>query len=341
MTDIRDYSLEELEGVLEQWQMPLYHAKQVFSWIYQKGVSSFDKMTNLSVALRNRLKEKFTFTRLELVKLRESGDGTKKFIFRLGCGNFIESVLIPAQGRYTVCVSSQVGCKYGCRFCASGLGGFKRNLETGEILTQLLAINYQLKNERASHVVFMGTGEPLDNYDNVIKALRIINAKEGLRIGARRITISTSGVIPGIERLAKEDLQIELSVSLHASDNATRAQLMPINKQYPLQELIAACKKYALETKRQVTFEYVLIREVNCSDKSAQDLVKLLEGWNAKVNLLVYNPVKELSLSAPHQREAVKFRHILEKGGLIVTLRKSRGQDIEGACGQLRVKYLK
>lgn len=341
MTDIRDYSLEELEDIFRQWHEPLYHGAQVFSWIYQKGVSSFDKMTNLSVALRNRLKEKFTFTRLELVKLRESGDGTKKFLFRLGCGNFIESVLIPAQGRHTVCVSSQVGCKYGCRFCASGLGGFKRNLETGEILTQLLAINYQLKNERASHVVFMGTGEPLDNYDNVIKAIRIINSRDGLNIGARRITISTSGVIPGIERLAKEDLQIELSVSLHASDNAARAQLMPINKKYPLQELIAACRKYALETKRQVTFEYVLIKEVNCSDKSAQDLVKLLKGWNAKVNLLVYNPVKELSLSAPHQREAVKFRHILEKGGLIVTLRKSRGQDIEGACGQLRVKYLK
>lgn len=344
MTNIRSYSLEELETVFKNWQDPVYHAKQVFSWVHQRGVSSFDAMSDLSLALRKKLKEYFSLKHLALVKVRESSEGTKKFLFQLEDGNVIESVLIPAEGRNTACVSSQVGCKYACGFCASGLLGFKRNLEVWEILAQLLEINCSMRREgmgKITHIVFMGTGEPLDNYENVFKAIRIINSREGLHIGARRITISTSGVIPGIERLAKEGLQIELSVSLHGADDETRTQLMPINKKYPLKALISACRRYAALTKRQVTFEYVLIKGVNCSLEAADNIVKLLKGWNAKVNLLVYNPVKEFLYEPVNKGEVLRFKQALEKGGLVVTLRKPRGQDIEGACGQLRARYEK
>lgn len=360
MADIRNYSLEDLAKILKGWQEPEYHAKQIFSWIYQKGAGSFEEMTNLSLALRKKLKESFAFKHLELTKLLESADGTNKFLFRLEDGNFIESVMIPAEGRFTACLSTQVGCKYSCRFCASGLLGFKRNLEVWEILAQALEINpvrdygairkdKEVSNgvnlrmhsggaERISHIVFMGTGEPLDNYDNVLKAIRIINAKDGLNIGARRITISTAGVIPGIEKLSQEGLQIELSVSLHASNDATRIRLMPINKKYPLKELISSCRKYASDTDRQVTFEYALIKDVNCSNRDARDMVKLSKGWLAKVNLLVYNPVEELSFQPPDNKEILAFKHLLQNEGIPVILRRPRGQDIEGACGQLRLR---
>lgn len=341
MTDIRNYSLEELVEILKGWQEPTYHSRQVFSWIYQRGAASFAEMTNLSLALRKRLKENLTFKKLALTRLQESIDGTKKILFRLEDGNFIESVLIPAEGRNTACLSTQVGCKYSCRFCASGLLGFKRNLEVWEILIQLLEINRHT-NLRSScgvtHIVFMGSGEPLDNYDNVLKSIRIINAKDGLNIGARRITISTAGVIPGIEKLSREGLQTELSVSLHAANDTTRSQLMPINNKYPLKDLLSACKKYASATGRQVTFEYVLIKDVNCSKSDALALAKLLKGWLAKVNLLVYNPVKELSFKAPDNKEVMAFKELVQSQDIVVTLRKPRGQDIEGACGQLRLR---
>lgn len=338
MTDIRNYTLQELENVFKDWKAPPYHARQVFSWMYQKNVYSFDAMSNISLEVRRKLKKHFSFEKSTLVKLQESLDGTKKFLFRLEDGNYIESVMIPQEGRFTACLSTQVGCKYACRFCASGLLGFKRNLSAWEIMAQILEINQNLKPDKISHLVFMGTGEPLDNFDNVLKAIRIINAKEGLNIGARRITISTAGVIPGIERLAKEGLQIELSVSLHASDDKTRNKLMPINKRYPLKDLISACRKYASTTKRQVTFEYVLIKDVNCSSRDAMNLSKLLKGWLAKVNLLIYNPIKELAFKAPDDKEVSVFKQILQKEGATVTLRKPRGQDIEGACGQLRLR---
>ena len=295
ITDIRNYSLEELKGVFKQWRLPSYNARQVFSWIYQKKAGSFEAMTNLSLDLRSRLKERLVFKPLELVppsearrdpasltisgkKLRESADGTKKFLFRLEDGNLIESVLIPVKERLTACLSSQAGCSFSCGFCASGISGFKRNLETGEITGQLLEIKRGLVPDRAlTNVVFMGTGEPLDNYDNVLKAIRTINSRDGFNIGARRITISTCGIIPGIKRLSLEGLQIELSVSLHASDDKTRTRLMPVNKKYPLVDLISACREYAFVTKRQVTFEYVLIKGINCSKEAADNLRAL--GW--------------------------------------------------------------
>lgn len=343
MTDIRNYSLEELEQLFKDWKASAYHAQQVFSWIYQKEVTSFDEMTNLSLDLRKRCKEKFIFQELKLIKMRESTDGAKKFLFGLEDGSLIDSVLIPAEGRNTACLSTQVGCKYGCRFCASGLLGFKRNLAVWEMLTQLSEINHTNRggSGKVSHVVFMGIGEPLDNYNNVLKAIKIINCRDGLNIGARRITISTSGLIPGIEKLSQEGLQIELSISLHASDDKTRTQLMPVNKKYPLKELIAAGKKYASLTDRQVTFEYVLIKGVNCSDNSAHNLVKLLKGWNAKVNLLIYNPAEELPYDPPSNNEVVVFRRILKKAKIPVTIRKPRGKDISAACGQLRIQTQK
>ena len=343
MNDIRDYSLEELEELFKNWQEPPYHARQVFSWIYQKGIYSFDMMSNLSLEARKKLKENLCFKNPKLVELRESLDGTKKFLFGLEDGNLIESVMIPQKGRNSVCLSTQAGCKYGCRFCASGLLGFKRNLSAWEIIAQLIEINRSMRPHpggegKVTHIVFMGTGEPLDNYDNVLKAIRITNAKDGLSIGARRITISTAGVIPGIERLAKEGMQVELSVSLHGADDKTRSALMPINRKYPLKDLIPACKKYALSTRRQVTFEYVLIKDVNCSVRDAGNLAKLLRGWIAKVNLLIYNPIKELVFKAPCDEEISAFKQMLQKEGIAVTSRKPRGRDIEGACGQLRLR---
>lgn len=339
MTDIRNYSLDELEQFFKDWKASVYHAQQVFSWVYQKGVNSFDEMTDLSLDLRKRCKEKFIFQELKLIKMQESTDGAKKFLFSLEDGSLIESVLIPAEGRNTACLSTQVGCKYGCRFCASGLLGFKRNLAVWEILTQLSEINRMNRGGlgKISHVVFMGIGEPLDNYNNVLKAIKIINCHSGLNIGARRITISTSGLIPEIEKLSQGGLQIELSVSLHASDDKARAQFMPVNKKYPLKELLAACKKYASLTGRQVTFEYVLIKGMNCSNESAHNLAKLLTGWNAKVNLLIYNPAEELPYEPPANNEVLAFRRILEKAKIPVSIRKPRGKDISAACGQLRI----
>ncbi len=338
ITDIRDYSLEELEGIFKQWGLSGYRARQVFSWIYQERSSSFEEMTNLSLDLRSRLKERFAFSPLGREKLQESADGTRKFLFCLQDGNLIESVLIPVKDRLTACLSSQAGCKFSCGFCASGISGFKRNLQAGEITGQLLEIKRELSRDRAlTNVVFMGTGEPLDNYDNVLKAVRIINASQGFNIGARRITISTCGIIPGIKRLSGEGLQIELSVSLHASDDKTRALLMPVNNKYPLNDLIAACREYAEVTNRQVTFEYVLIKGLNCSKEAADNLIRLLSGWECKLNLLLYNPVKEFPYQPADDREIEFFVWLLRRQRIMVTMRKSRGKDIDGACGQLRM----
>ena len=341
MKDIRNYSLDEFDVIFKGWGETAYRAKQTFSWLYQKRVDSFDLMSNLSLELRKKLKDNFSLNRLKLDRLQESSDATKKFLFALEDGNLIESVLIPVKERLTACLSSQAGCPFSCGFCASGIAGFKRNLRTGEITGQLLEICYTLKNSALTNVVFMGIGEPLDNYENVLKAIRIINAPQGFNIGARRITISTCGIIPGIKRLSAEGLQIELSVSLHASDDKTRTRLMPVNKKYPLEDLIIACKDYAALTKRQVTFEYALIKGLNCSKEAADNLVKLMSDWECKVNLLVYNPVKEFPYQPAEEREIEFFVWLLRKKGIVVTLRKSRGKDIDGACGQLRAKYLK
>ncbi len=333
--DIKSLSLEELSKVLKSWGEPSFHAQQIFAWIYKKKAKDFALMTNLPVQLREKLEQNFSFSSLRLRKTLRSSDATEKFLFELEDGNLVEAVSIPAKKRITGCVSSQVGCKFACRFCASGALGFKRNLTCAEILEEVLNFT------KVTHIVFMGTGEPLDNYENLLKAIRIINSAQGLNIGARRITISTSGIIPEIMRLAKEGLQIELSVSLHAADNQTRDLIMPVNKRYPLKELINTCKEYIRQTNRQVTFEYILIAGLNSDLQSARNLGTMLKGMNCKVNLIPANPVKELKVLPPEKSEILSFKDLLLKSGINVTLRKARGEDIDAACGQLRLKYEK
>jgi len=344
--DIKGLLKEEFTGEVASLGIERFRTGQILEWVYKRGVCDFEKMTNLSLGLRQRLKEKFYISDLNLIRQMDSGDGTKKFLFGLEDDNKVETVFIPSLKTNTVCVSSQVGCKFSCKFCASGKAGFTRNLRPAEMINQVLYIRGQFSNrdlrpyrEVSPNVVFMGMGEPLDNYDNVLKAVRVLNAPYGLEIGQRKITISTCGLIPEIKRLAQEGLQIELSISLHSPNNMTRANLMSINKKYPLKDLMEVCKEYITKTNRQVTFEYVLIKGLNDSQKDAQDLARLLKGLLAKVNLILFNPVEGLDY-VPPTRDAVKiFKDVLDKKGIVSTIRKPRGADIEAACGQLRLRY--
>ncbi len=337
--NICNLSLQELKQALDGWGEKTFHARQVFSWIYQKGAKDFSQMSNLSLGLREKLAENLYLFGLDSIGVLKSSDGTEKFLFELKDKNFIEAVTIPAKDRVTVCISSQVGCKFACRFCASGILGFKRNLNCAEMLNEVLYLKNYSHNKKITHIVFMGTGEPLDNYAEVLKAIRMINAPYGFNIGARRITISTSGLIAGIKKLSDEGLQIELSVSLHAADKKMRDLIMPINKIYPLEKLIASCRDYFKKTNRQVTFEYILIKGLNSDLQSARKLGRILTGFDSKVNLIPANPVKGLKVGPPEGKEILLFKDELLKSGIKVTLRKSRGEDIDAACGQLRLKY--
>ncbi len=354
MQDIKELSLKELEVKLLSWGSPKYHARGIFNWIYQKGVYEFSRMSNLPAPLRKKLTDEFSILGLTLVDSQESSDGTTKLLFELADKNLVEAVNIPMTRRtpgligkagarrcaVTGCISSQVGCKFGCNFCASALKGFKRNLTRGEILDEVLYLKNNLKVGQLTHIVFMGTGEPLDNYENVLGAIRLINSPLAFNIGARRITVSTCGIIPGIERLAFEDLQIELSISLHAADDKTRSQLMPVNKKYSLVDLIECCQEYIAKTNRQITFEYILIKGFNSGVDSAEKLVILLKDLRlAKVNLIPANPIAELKIFPPTEREILLFKDKLFSCGINVTLRKERGQDIDAACGQLRLRH--
>lgn len=329
MQDIKELSLRELERTLKDCGQPHFHARQIFTWIYKKRVKDFAGMSDLPSGLRKRLKENFYLFSLRLIRRIQSIDGTEKSLFELRDRNLIEAVIIPTEKRITGCVSTQAGCKFRCSFCASGLSGFKRNLTTAEIIEQVMY-------HKLTHLVFMGIGEPLDNYDNVIKAIRIINSPEALHIGARKITISTCGIIPGIKRLSDEGLQVELSISLHAPDDKTRSQIMPVNKKYPLKDLIKACEEYIKKTGRQITFEYILIRGINSDLQNARILSKILKGLNCKVNLIPANTIRECKVEPPKEAGILLFRDYLLKQGINVTLRRPRGQDIEAACGQLR-----
>lgn len=340
MQDIKELSLKELEDKLLSMGTPKYHARAIFNWIYQKGIYEFSRMSNLSASLRETLAKEFTILGLALEDVQKSSDGTTKFLFALNDKNFVEAVSIPAARRVTGCISTQVGCKFACKFCASAMAGFKRNLSAGEILDEVLYLKNNSSEVDLTHIVFMGTGEPLDNYDQVLKAIRVINSPDGFNIGARRITISTCGIIPGIERLADENLQIELSISLHAADDQARSQLMPVNKKYPLDELIKCCHDYTAKTNRQITFEYILIKDFNADSAAADKLIELLKDLRlAKVNLIPANPIAELNIFPPSQREIIWFKDKLFNSGINVTLRKERGQDIDAACGQLRLRH--
>jgi len=340
MQDIKELGLKGLEEKLLSWGKPKYHASQILAWIYQKGAYEFSSMSDLPAALRDTLKGEFYILGLGLAELQQSSDGTTKFLFELNDGNLIEAVNIPAAKRSTGCISSQAGCKFACEFCASGLKGFKRNLTCGEILDEVLYLKNNLKSTKLTHIVFMGTGEPLDNYENVLKAVRIINSADAFNIGARRITISTCGVIPGIKKLQDEDLQIELSISLHAADDKLRSRIMPVNQKYPLADLIKCCQEYIDRTNRQITFEYILVKGLNSDLPSAQKLAMLLKDLRlAKVNLIPANPIPKSKITPPSVQEVSSFKDYLFKAGVNVTLRRERGQDIDAACGQLRLKY--
>ncbi|MBN1869723.1 MAG: 23S rRNA (adenine(2503)-C(2))-methyltransferase RlmN [Candidatus Omnitrophica bacterium] len=334
--DIRDLSYPELTAYLDSIHEAPFHADQVFEWIYQKQVRQFDRMSNLSSGLRAQFKGHFILFEPAVLQKNVSSDGTVKVLFELQDKEKIETVMIPASQRVTLCVSTQAGCKFGCRFCASGIGGWKRNLTCAEILSQILAMNRITEARRISHIVFMGVGEPLDNYDNLIKAVRVINSPKGLNIAARRITVSTCGIIPMIKKLAEEGLQIELAVSLHGFSDESRNILMPVNKKYPIKDLIDACRQYSEATRRQITFEYILIKGVTCTEKAAEGLGRLLKGLLCKINLIPCNPVSEFDYEPPSRDQICSFRDQLQRLGVHATIRTPRGKDVSAACGQLR-----
>jgi len=319
----------------------VFRASQIFSWVYKKGAVYFDEMTNIPLELKERLKKEFVLFDLSVIRICESKDLTKKLLISLGDDELIEAVIIPAAKRITGCLSTQVGCSFACRFCASGMSGFKKNLSYTQILDELSLVKNNALDKKISHVVFMGMGEPLDNYDQVLQAIRIINAEYAFNIAARRITISTCGIIPGILRLADEGLQVELSISLHAADDTIRSELLPVNKKYPLKDLLAACRQYISKTNRQITFEYVLIKDINSDVREARKLSTIVKGLNCKINLIPCNEIRELQIAPPSPQAAQEFKKHLIASGVHVTLRKARGQDIDSACGQLRLRYEK
>jgi len=339
---ITDMSLSELEAVCASMEEPAYRAKQILSWVYEKGATSFDRMSNLPKPFRLQLEEKHSLFQTRVNAVFQTADNSEKFLILLSDGNVIESVLLREGKRVTACVSSQVGCAMNCRFCASGLLGLERDLVVGEIVEQILHIkNHLLSGERVTNVVFMGIGEPLANYDNVIDAIRIINAPWGIGIGARHITVSTVGITNGIRQLSHEGLQVNLAISLHAPSDAIRLRLVPANKRTGIQAIITAAQEYFKATGRDVSFEYVLIDGVNSSKQDAESLARLLKGIQCNVNVLPVNPVEEFQMAPPTRETIEIFCQALQKQGIITTLRKRKGDDIHAACGQLRVQNTK
>ncbi|MEI6807809.1 MAG: 23S rRNA (adenine(2503)-C(2))-methyltransferase RlmN [bacterium] len=316
---------------------PSYRATQLWRWLHVNRVGGWESMTNVSAAFRAKLAGTFLFSSIKAESRSKSADTSMKVLARLHDGEAVELVVIPAPRRMTVCVSCQVGCKFDCAFCASGRSGFTRNLEAGEIVEEVLLAGKEC-GEKPTHVVFMGIGEPFDNYDNVLKTIRIINDQEGLAIGARRITISTCGIIPGIQKLAGEGIQVELSVSLHAPNDAVRSGLMPVNRRYPVGDLLDACREYAQQTGRLITFEYAMIRGVNDSRAHAEELAARLKAFQCRVNLIPLSEVAEYAGKASTTEACNMFIKVLSAAGVNATLRNSRGGELNAACGQLRAR---
>ena len=339
MKNIKDYNLEELkQEFIKRGEKP-FRAEQVFKWLYTTNITSFDEMTNLSLELREKLKQEFTMCVYKIIKKQESSDGTKKYLFDVLDGNAIETVLMEYKHGKSLCVSSQIGCKMGCKFCASTGIKFERNLTSGEIVEQVLAVQRD-ENIKISNIVFMGIGEPLDNYDNVINAIKILNNQKGLSIGARHISISTSGLVPKIYDLANENLQCTLSISLHATTDEKRSALMPVNNAYNIQELLTACKDYLAKTNRRISFEYALAKDNNDNLEDAKRLVKLLKGMICHVNLIPINKIENGEFTKSSNENIMKFRDYLNDNGIVATIRRELGSDIDAACGQLRRKNL-
>lgn len=366
LTDIKSLTREQVESQFKAWNEPAFRVAQLLDWLYARRVTTWDAMTNLPKTLRETLRENFLLNTLELVRKQGSDDTTQKFLWKLADGQFIESVLIPASpalyseasDRHTLCISTQVGCAYGCKFCASGLDGWKRNLEPSEIIEQILAVERwnesssssnleekppsitrtRMSEKIVNNIVVMGMGEPLANYDNLIAALKTLNAPWGGGIGARKITISTSGLAPQIRRLAVEPLQFRLAISLHGATDAVRNRLMPVNKKYPLLDLTAACEDYQKLKGRMITLEYILIAGINDSLEQTRPLAALAKKLYAKVNLIPYNKVEGLPWHRPAEEVCERFLAALEKLDVTATLRREKGGDIDAACGQLRLK---
>ena len=335
--DIRDLPLQELEKAMVEMNEPPYRAGQIFFWLYQKGVHDFKEMSNIPGSLIDKLDQNYSMIQPDPCEHQQSTDGTEKFLLKLRDAQFVETVLIYAARRKTVCISTQVGCKLACSFCASGMNGFIRNLTPSEILNQILYLQHTLKHHITNYV-FMGMGEPLDNYENVAKAVTIMNDAKGMNVGARRITVSTSGVIPGIKKLKELELQVNLAVSLHAVSDTLRNTLMPINKRYPLEELIKACEEFKGKTGRRMTLEYVLLKGINDSLKDAEGLAAIAKRLKVKVNLIPYSEVPDLDFRRPEREGINAFMKRLAQKGTKATLRESKGKDIQAACGQLAGK---
>ena len=338
-TDIKSLFLPELtEELITRGEKP-YRAAQMYEWMHRKLARGFEEMTNLPKAFRESCKEQYAYTALQTVCVQESRiDGTKKYLFALSDGNLVESVWMKYKHGNSVCISSQVGCRMGCQFCASTLDGLERNLLPSEMLDQIYAITL-LTGERVSNVVVMGTGEPLDNYDNLLKFIKMLTDPNGLHISQRNVTVSTCGIVPGIKKLAGEDLQITLALSLHAATDEKRRRLMPIAKQYSIAELMEACGYYFEKTNRRITFEYSLVRGVNDTEEDAEQLIRLAKPLCCHINLIPINPVREREFVQPTMDRVHAFQKLLEKNKINGTIRREMGRDIDGACGQLRRRH--
>ena len=338
--EIKSLSLVQLKNVMIEMGEKAFRAKQIYEWLHQKQAESFDEMSNLSAALREKLKERCVLTTLKMLEVQTSKiDGTQKYLFALPDGNVVESVLMKYKHGNSVCISSQVGCKMECRFCASTIGGWTRNLLPSEMLEQIYRIQ-KLSGERVSNVVVMGTGEPLDNYENLLQFIRLLTDENGLHISQRNLTVSTCGIVPKMYALAEENLQITLAISLHASNQEKRAELMPIANKYSIEEVLEACRNYFEKTGRRLTFEYSLVGGKNDTKEDAEELARLIKGLNCHVNLIPVNPIKERDYVQSDKKVIENFKNKLEKYQINVTIRREMGRDIDGACGQLRKSYI-
>ena len=338
--EIKSLSLAQLKNIVTEMGEKAFRAKQIYEWLHQKQAESFDEMSNLSAALREKLKERCVLTTLKMLEVQTSKiDGTQKYLFALPDGNVVESVLMKYKHGNSVCISSQVGCKMGCRFCASTIGGWTRNLLPSDMLVQFYRIQASI-GERVSNVVVMGSGEPLDNYDNLLRFIHILTEEGGLHLSQRNLTVSTCGLVPKMYELAEENLQITLAISLHASNQAKRAELMPIANKYSINEVLEACRNYFEKTGRRLTFEYSLVGGKNDTKEDAEELAHLIKGLNCHVNLIPVNPIKERDYVQSDKKVIENFKNKLEKYQINVTIRREMGRDIDGACGQLRKSYI-
>ena len=337
--DILSMTLPELQAAVQELGEPKFRAKQIFNWLHQKRVTDFSEMTTLSLPFRERLASDFCINRLKIAKrLASSVDDTVKYLYELPDGNYVETVCMQYHHGTSLCISTQVGCRMGCRFCASAIAGFVRNLTPAEMLLQIYETE-RAQNCKISSLVLMGIGEPLDNFDNVMRFLELVNSPDGMNIGMRHISLSTCGLVDKIEKLAERDLQLTLSVSLHSPDDESRSKIMPVNRRWPVDTLLAACRDYFAKTGRRISFEYTMIDGVSDSPEQAQLLAKKLAGMGAHVNMIPLNNVTESGLHTSSKQAIHRFQTILEENGITATLRRTLGSDIDASCGQLRRKY--